>query len=109
MVWWIAVGVVVLALAILVVVAVGTAGRTRGLERAARAAQDREPQVAALQERVAGMQETLASLATRAEVTQERIGAIQDARRDGGPDGGQRAAKQTMATALRRPRRHSGG
>lgn len=109
MIWWIALGVVVLALVILVVVAMGTAGRTRGLQRAARAAQARDTQVAALQQRITGLQDTLASLSTRAEVTQERIAAIQEARRPAGPDAGQRAAKQTMATALRRGRRRSHG
>lgn len=109
MVWWIALGVVVLALVILIVVAMGTLGRTRGLRRATRAAQAREPQVAALQRRVADLQDTLASLSTRAEVTQERVAAIREARHAGGPDTGQRAAKQTMAAALRRGGRRSRG
>ena len=109
MIWWIALGIVVLALIILVAVAMGTVGRARGMERAARAAQAREPQVTALQKRIEGLQGTLASLSTRAEVTQERIAAIQESRHPGGPDPGQRAAKQTMATALRRGRRRSRG
>jgi uncharacterized protein YlxW (UPF0749 family) len=103
MVWWIVGGVVLFALVLLAVVAGGTVGRAAGMRRAMGTAQRRQADAEALRERMAEMQESLAALATRAEVTQERVAAIQAARADR-PDSGQVAANRTIAGALgRRP------
>jgi len=101
MVWWIVGGVVLFALVLLAVVAGGTVGRALDMRRAMGTARRRQAEADTLKQRLAGMQESLAALQTRAEVTQERIAAIQAARAER-PDSGQVAAKRTMASALTR-------
>lgn len=100
-VWWIVGGVVLFALVLLAVVAAGTVGRASGIRRSMGAAQRRQAEVATLQQRVAEMQESLAALATRAEVTRERIAAIQAARAER-PDTGQVAARRKTSGAADR-------
>lgn len=72
MLWWIVVGVVVLALIILLVSALAVAGRLRPLSRAGRRLQLRADEAQRLQARVAVMQERVAALQPELDRLSER-------------------------------------
>jgi hypothetical protein len=75
MVWWIALGVVVLALVLLVLVSLPVLSRLGRLSRAAARTQARVAEAETVQMSVAHLQERLASLAEQAAFVQERVAA----------------------------------
>jgi hypothetical protein len=76
---WIAIGIVVLALILLAIVALGTFRRLRSLQRA-----QSDPEliqdVTALQSRIAGLSEELAEVQSRVATAQERAMALKPSR-----------------------------
>ncbi len=70
---WIALGVVVVALVVLAVVALGTAGRLRPLHEAMTRLTQRQREVEETEQAIAGMQTNLDHLRQRAETTKLRL------------------------------------
>jgi hypothetical protein len=72
-VWgWVAIGVVVLAIMLVAVVALGTVRRVKGL-KSVLVMDDLNADVAALQARIAGMQDDIANVQQSVQMTQERM------------------------------------
>jgi heme exporter protein D len=80
LVLWISVGVIVFALAVLVVVSLGTSARVPALRAAAEDLKRRQSEAQPLREAVAGMQHDVAHVQERVAETRERIAAIKAAR-----------------------------
>lgn len=77
MIGWIVLGVVVFAIVLLIVVAFGTLGRLRGLERASRRVETgQRAKAEALRRAVVPMRESIEQLTSRLEVTQERLAGL---------------------------------
>lgn len=76
---WIAIGVVVFALVLLVVIGLGTFRRLRTLETAT-AMPELNEDIAALQSRVAALQEAAQDMQQRVQTTQERMESVRAAR-----------------------------
>lgn len=80
---WISIGIVVFALAVLVMTGLGTAGRLRPLGEAVARLLRRRDEAARLQEAVTDMQTDLGDLRKRLALTQEHLDALKARRRAG--------------------------
>ena len=76
---WVAIGVVVIALLLLAVIALGTVRRLPVLQRALKSTELKDD-VVALQGEIAGLQSAAAEMQQRVQMTQERVAMVKASR-----------------------------